>query len=211
MKTGNITNTANKTEENEYDPNPSNNQDSITINVPEAADLSITKTAKPTNPSLHETVIFTILVHNHGPDTALNVYVMDKLPKGLTYISSSTNYGSYNSKTGIWTIGTLLRNTTAILTIKSEVEAVGTIQNHAQVNSSTYDPTLNDRTASATVKVKDNKHPGKHNCHGSNCNCNGKTIPMQHTGMPYTALILAILIIVCGFAISVGKSRTKKG
>ena len=66
-KTGNITNTANKTEENEYDPNPNNNQDSVTLNVQEAADLSITKTVKPTNPSLHDTAIFTIIVHNHGP------------------------------------------------------------------------------------------------------------------------------------------------
>jgi uncharacterized repeat protein (TIGR01451 family) len=205
VKTGNIKNTANKTGENEYDPNPNNNQDSKTLNVPEAADLSITKTVKPRNPSLHQTVIFTIILHNHGPDTALNVYVIDKLPKGLTYISSSTNYGSYNSKTGIWTIGTFLKNTNAILTIKSGVETVGTIQNHAEVYSSTYDPTLNDRAASATVNVKETKHHGKHK------NCHGKTIPMQHTGTPITALILAILMIVCGLIISVGRNRAKEG
>jgi uncharacterized repeat protein (TIGR01451 family) len=211
-KTGSITNTANKTGENEYDPNPNNNQDSKTLNVPEAADLSITKTVKPTNPSLHDSVIFTIIVHNHGPDTALNVYAIDKLPKGLTYISSSTNYGSYNPKTGKWTIGTLLKNTTAVLTIKSGVGAVGTIQNHATVYSSTYDPTLNDRTASATVYVKKVKHPGKHEkCYGLYCNCHGKTIPMQHTGTPIAALIIAILMIISGLVISVGINRTKTG
>jgi len=211
-KTGSITNTANKTGENEYDPNPNNNQDSKTLNVPEAADLSITKTVKPTNPLIHDSVIFTIIVHNHGPDTALNVYVIDKLPKGLTYISSSTNYGSYNPKTGKWAIGTLLTNTTAILTIKSGVEAVGTIQNQATVYSSTYDPTLNDRTASATIHVKKVKHPGKHEkCHGSYGNCHGKTIPMQHTGTPIAALILAILMIISGLVISVGRNRTKTG
>ena len=209
-KTGNITNTANKTEENEYDPNPNNNRDSKTLNVPEAADLTITKTVKPTNPSLHDSVIFTMVVHNHGPDTALNVYVIDKLPKGLKYISSSANYGSYNSKTGKWTIGTLLSNTTAILTIKSEVIAVGTIQNHATVYSSTYDPTLNDRTASAKVYVKKVKHPGKHEkCHG--LYCHGKKIPMQHTGTSITALILAILMLISGLVISVGRNRTKTG
>jgi uncharacterized repeat protein (TIGR01451 family) len=209
-KTGNITNTANKTGENEYDPNPNNNQDSKTLNVPEAADLSITKTVKPTNPSLHDTVIFTIIVHNHGPDTALNVYVRDKLPQGLTYISSSTNYGSYNPKTGIWTIGTLLKNTNAVLTIKSGVETTGTIQNNAKVYSSTYDPTLNDRAASATVYVKKVKHPGKHDkCHGLYWNCPVKTIPMQHTGTPIAALILAILMIISGLVLSVGKNRVR--
>ena len=65
---------------------------------------------------------------------------MDKLPKGLTYNSSSTNYGSYNPKTGIWTIGTLLINTNAVLTIKSGVETVGTTQNQATVYSSTMTP-----------------------------------------------------------------------
>ena len=210
-ETGNITNTANKTGENEYDPNPNNNQDSVTLNIPEAADLSITKTVKPTNPSLHGTAIFTIIVHNHGPDTALNVYVIDKLPKGLTYISSSTNYGSYNPKTGIWTIGTLLINTNAVLTIKSGVETTGTIQNNAKVYSSTYDPTLNDRAASATVYVKKVKHPGKHEkCHGLYGNCHGKNIPMQHTGTPITALILAILMIVTGLVISIAKNSAKK-
>ena len=210
-ETGNITNTANKTGENEYNPNPNNNQDSVTLNIPEAANLSITKTVKPTNPSLHGTAIFTIIVHNHGPDTALNVYVIDKLPKGLTYISSSTNYGSYNPKTGIWTIGTLLINTNAVLTIKSGVETTGTIQNNAKVYSSTYDPTLNDRAASATVYVKKVKHPGKHEkCHGLYGNCHGKNIPMQHTGTPITALILAILMIVTGLVISIAKNSAKK-
>ena len=210
MKTGNITNTANKTEENEYDPNPNNNQDYKTLNVPQAASLSITKTVKPTNPSLHETVIYTIIVHNHGPDTALNVYVADKLPKGLTYISSSVNYGSYNLKTGIWTIGTFPMNSTAKLTITSSVNIVGHIQNHASVYSSTYDPNLYPTTATATVNVQPTKHLGKHkNCHGVYWNCQGKTIPMQHTGIPFTALIIAILMIVGGLSISVVKNRAK--
>lgn len=210
VKTGNITNTANKTEENEYDPNNNNNQDSKTLNVPQAANLSITKTVTPTKPHLDQTVVFTIIIHNHGPNTALNVYVADKLPKGLKYMSSSANYGFYDPNNGIWTIGTFMDNTTATLTITSGVESLGSIQNHATVYSTTYDPTLNDNTATATVTVQATKHHRNHEyCHGKYCSCNGKTIPMQHTGIPLAVLILAILLIAAGLVISVRNSKNK--
>ena len=188
VKTGNITNTANKTAENEYDPNPQNNQDSKTLQVPEAADLSITKTVTPSKPQLHETVKFTLIVQNRGPDTALNVYVLDKLSPGLKFISYTANLGTYDPNTGIWTIGTLPQNTIAVLTIKAGVEIVGPIQNHAHVYSSTYDPILDDNTATATAYVQAAKK-------------SGKTVPMQNTGVPLAYIILAVLIIAMGFII----------
>ena len=196
IKTGNITNTANKTAENEYDPNTTNNQDSKTIKVPQAADLSITKTAKPTNPHLQQTVNFTLIVQNHGPDTALEVYVADKLPKGLKYISSSANYGQYDPNNGKWIIGTLPKGSVAILTIKVGVEITGTIKNHAKVYSITYDPTLNNTTATASVVVK-----GSNNHHHGNCD-HGHTIPMQDTGIPISSLIMGMLMIVAGLVVT---------
>ena len=198
VKTGNFTNTATKTSENEYDPNTENNKDSIIINVPQSADLSITKTVKPSNPFLHDIVNFTIIVHNNGPDKALNVYVDDLLPKGIKYISSTANYGTYNPKTGIWIIGELPMGTIAILTIKSSVEVVGPIQNHAHVYSSTYDPTINDRNATATVIVKSVKQNGKGNQQGNN-------IPMQRTGVPILYMLLALLLV--GFGLIMPKKK----
>jgi uncharacterized repeat protein (TIGR01451 family) len=192
VKTGNLTNVANKTAENEYDPNPENNNDSKTLNVPAAAALSVTKTASPVKLHIHESVIFTLIVQNHGPDTAISVYVDDKLPKGLKYLSSSANYGSYDPSTGIWTIGDLPNGTTAVLTMKCGVEVLGPLENHAHVYSSTYDPTLYPTSAAVGVSVTPQPVP-------NNPDKNGKTVPMQPTAVPLAALVLAVLMIVGGF------------
>ncbi len=199
VKTGSFTNTATKTSENEYDPNPKNNQDSKTVHVPQSADLSITKTVKPNNTFLHDTVNYTIIVLNHGPDTALNVYVADILPHGLKYISSTANYGFYHPNTGIWTIGTFKNGKTAILNIKASVEIVGPIQNHAHVYSSTYDPTINNKSATATVYVKSAKHHGK--CYHGKCYNQGNKIPMQRTGIPIIYMLLAFIMVAFGLVI----------
>nr|WP_245315994.1 isopeptide-forming domain-containing fimbrial protein [Methanobacterium aggregans] len=192
FKTGNLTNVVNKTAENEYDPNPENNNDSKTLNVPAAAALSITKTASPLKLHIHETVIFTLIVQNHGPDTAVKVYVEDKLPKGLKYLSSTANYGSYDPNTGIWTIGDLPNGTTAVLTIKCGVEVLGSLENHAHAYSETYDPSLYPTSSVAGVIVTPQPVP-------NNPDKNGKTVPMKPTAVPLAALLLAVLMIVAGF------------
>ena len=192
VKTGNLTNVANKTAENEYDPNPENNNDSRTLNVPAAASLSITKTASPVKLHIHEAVIFTLIVQNHGPDTAVSVYVDDKLPKGLKYLSSNANYGSYDPSTGIWTIGDLPNGTTAVLIMNCGVEVLGPLENHAHVYSSTYDPIIYPTSAAAGVSVTPQPVP-------NNPDKNGKTVPMQPTAVPLAALVLAVLMIVGGF------------
>ena len=158
----------------------------------QSADLSITKKATPSKPYIHEKVKFTLIVQNHGPDTALDVYVADKLPLGLKYLSSSANYGQYNPITGIWTIGILPRGTIAVLNIIVGVEIVGPIQNHAHVYSSTYDPILNDTSATATIYVQSGKD-------------NGNTIPMQNTGIPVIYMLIAGLLI--GFGLIVPKKK----
>ena len=196
VKTGNLTNVANKTAENEYDPNPENNNDSRTLNVPAAASLSITKTASPVKLHIHEAVIFTLIVQNHGPDTAVSVYVDDKLPKGLKYLSSNANYGSYDPSTGIWTIGDLPNGTTAVLTMKCGVEVLGLLQNHAHVYSSTYDPILYPTSAAAGVSATPQQVPNKN---GKTSNRNERTVPMQPTAVPFAAFLLAVIMIVGGF------------
>jgi uncharacterized repeat protein (TIGR01451 family) len=154
----------------------------------QSADLSITKKATPSKPYIHQKVKFTLIVQNHGPDTALNVYVSDKLPHGLRYLSSSANYGQYDPVTGIWSIGILPRGTIAVLNVIVVVEIVGPIQNHAHVYSSTYDPILNDTTATATVYVQSDKK-------------NGNTIPMQNTGIPIIYMLIAGLLIGIGLIV----------
>jgi uncharacterized repeat protein (TIGR01451 family) len=52
-----------------------------------SADLVLTKTVDKSAPMVKDTVVFTLIVNNNGPDTAVDVTVDDKLPAGLTYES----------------------------------------------------------------------------------------------------------------------------
>ncbi len=72
------------------DPDPSDNDDSVTTEITAGprADLSIEKRAPSTVPA-GGTLVYTIIVENNGPDTATNVEVIDTLPAGVTFISST--------------------------------------------------------------------------------------------------------------------------
>ncbi|PAV04900.1 carboxypeptidase regulatory-like domain-containing protein [Methanobacterium bryantii] len=147
-----ITNIANITGTN-YDPDPDNDQSNSTITVGTASDLKITKTVNNTNPKYLENVIFTITAHNYGPDTATGVKVTDKLPSGLKFISSSGN-GTYNSTTGIWTIGNLANGKDAILKIIAQVITSNTkITNIASINGTNYDQNSTNNQNNSTITV----------------------------------------------------------
>ena len=79
-------------------------------------------------------VIFMVTVRNvAGFSTATGVEVTDVLPAGMTYVSSTASQGSYNSRTGVWTVGTLAGGSSATLTITATVNALGTKTNTAEV------------------------------------------------------------------------------
>ena len=79
------------------------------------ADIGITKYASTTTPNYLNNVTFTIKAHNYGPDQATGVQVIDILPAGLKYISSSVTQGTYNSTSGVWTIGDINNGNTVIV------------------------------------------------------------------------------------------------
>lgn len=190
--TGTITNTATKTHQNEFDPDTTNDSSTATLQVPPAADLSITKTVSNPQPYIHEIITSTLIVQNHGPDAATNIYVVDNLPDGLKFISSNANYGSYDPQTGIWTIGSLPSGAVAVLTINTSVEKYGPLENHAHVYSSTYDPIFDNQSATASINVRN----------PANAQVNAATIPMQKTGLPLNYLVFAILMVLSGIFIS---------
>ena len=85
----NLTNTV-EIDSPDEDPDPSNNDDSITTEITSGprADLSIEKRAPSTVPA-GGTLIYTIIVDNAGPDAATNVVVTDTLPAGVSYVSDT--------------------------------------------------------------------------------------------------------------------------
>ncbi len=207
-KTGNLTNIANKTCGCAYDPNNTNDNASANLTVPPAADLSITKSVDKTTAFVGETVNFTYIVQNHGPDQAVNVTVTDVMPSGLSFVSYTANYGTYDSLTGIWSIPLLPADAIAQLVITSLVENSGFKINNATVTSLTYDPILTNNNASASFDAIDadaaggGDEDGTDGNDGTTTTVSAQEVGLQDTGMPLAALVLAILMVLAGTIVS---------
>ena len=151
IATGNIVNNA-EVISREVDCNLSNNHDEEEIDVPPAVDLEVGKLVNETNPNFKNQVKWTIIVKNNGPDDAHGVKVTDLFSNALIWISDDS-LGRYDSKTGIWDIGTLNKGETIELNIISQVNQTGNITNNVSVNSLEDDIDLTNNEANKTILV----------------------------------------------------------
>jgi uncharacterized repeat protein (TIGR01451 family) len=103
------------------------------------ADLSLVKTVSNATPASGTLISYTLSVTNSAssPSAAAGVTVLDLLPAGVVF-SSASGFGSYNSATGVWTVGSIPVGTTRTLTINVVVSATlgTTVQNGAEVSAS---------------------------------------------------------------------------
>ena len=99
--------------------------DVINIAVGNTADLVTVKTltSGDATPNEGDTVTFQIAVTNNGAAQATNVSLTDALPAGLTLTGNSPSQGSYNTGSGLWSIGTLNSGAGATLTLSGTVDA----------------------------------------------------------------------------------------
>lgn len=103
------------------------------------ADLSLAKSVSNASPANGASASYTLTLTNASgsPSSATGVTVRDSLPLGISFVSSSGD-GSYNSGTGVWTVGTIPAGATRTLTINFTVTATAgaTITNSAEVSAS---------------------------------------------------------------------------
>jgi uncharacterized repeat protein (TIGR01451 family) len=110
-------------------PDPSTVGDDLeeAVVVDNTTDLVTVKTlaSGTSTPDEGDTVTFNITVTNNGPIEATNVSLTDLLPAGLTAttLNGGITQGSYDSTTGMWTIGTLANGASATLTLEGTVDA----------------------------------------------------------------------------------------
>jgi uncharacterized repeat protein (TIGR01451 family) len=127
--------------EMDIDSTPGNNSstedddDAVVLSPTPKIDLELTKTLNNATPIVGSNIIYTLNLINKGPSNATGVEVKDQLPAGLTFVSASTNTGSYNNVTGIWTVGNLAIGAATSLQITATVNTAATIINYAQVSN----------------------------------------------------------------------------
>jgi uncharacterized repeat protein (TIGR01451 family) len=160
--TGVKTNSAQVTASDQLDPDSTVNNDiaseddqaSVAV-TPQVIDLSLAKTVDDATPNVGANVTFTVTVANTGPDAATGVAVLDLLPAGTTFVSSTPSQGSYVNGTGVWTVGTIANGANATLQIVASVNSVGAKTNSAQVSAA--DQTDSDSTPNNNVALEDDQ------------------------------------------------------
>ena len=145
------------------------------------------------NTKVGKTFTITYKVGNKGPDEANNVVMTFVIPKGLKFVSASSKDSakpSYNAATRklTWNLGDV-KVGDPILKLNVKALRAGTFLISSKLVSST---TSRQQVIVSVVTVK--AHKKAHN----KVKPHGKTVPMQKTGIPIGALILAGLMILGG-------------
>jgi len=158
--TDSVINNASVVGSDQFDPDPSNNDDGVPVNG-QAADIQVIKTVDDPNATLGDVVTYTVTVTNNGPSAATNVTVTDQLPAGLDFVSATPSQGTYDGITGLWTIGNLDASgpgATVTLTIQATVTTLGSIVNVATSNGGDQ-PDPVDSNNSDDVPINGNALP----------------------------------------------------
>jgi len=157
---GSVSNTVNGSSD-ASDTAQANNSATATTTVtpPPSADLGITKTTPTTNAAPGAAVAYTIVVTNHGPDTATTVTMTDTLPATLLFQSIVSPAGYVCTLPTPGTTGTIsctgasLANgatATFTLNVTSVSNANGSIANTASVSGTPSDPSSANNSQSSS-------------------------------------------------------------
>ena len=129
------------------DTNGSNDSSTVVTAITQSADLEIVKSG-PGTVVAGTNVTYSVTVTNNGPSDASNVSVIESLPAGTTFVSSTCGSTTCNFPTLTADAST---NLTFVLHV--DVDATGPIVNTVTVASSTADPNGNNNESSATTAV----------------------------------------------------------
>lgn len=197
---------------NEYDINIANNHATTTVEVvniitDSTADLAISKTVNKNKVNIGDKVIYAIIVKNNGPNNASGIQTIDKLHKGLVYITHSVSKGIYDPISGLWIIGNLTNDEIAILKIVALVTKNQIIKNEVRIAGDEFDPILSNNYDVVYIDVENSLKGDnvEHNSENSGENSylennndnninNDIKIPLKKTGSPILVLIVISLI-----------------
>jgi len=115
-------------------------------------DLSVEKEVNNPLPNRGDMITITTTATNNGPLDAIGVQVTESLGSGYIVVNANASAGSYNSFTGIWNIGSLAYNQSAVLNIQVIVDETGDYFSTAEITPVLNDPNLENNNASISAK-----------------------------------------------------------
>jgi uncharacterized repeat protein (TIGR01451 family) len=147
---GDVTNTA-TVSTSTADPNSNNDASSVTTSVSGEADLAATKTG-PATAVAGTQVTYTITVSNNGPSDAVNAFVDDPTPPGMTLVSASSPCDGGVFPCGL---GRLEPNDVVSFDVTFDIDpsTLGDVTNTVTTGSQTTDPNSANDSASVTTIV----------------------------------------------------------
>ncbi|WP_395682014.1 hypothetical protein, partial [Dokdonella sp.] len=149
---GGLTNTVAVSGSDQPDPVTSNNNAGASVNAGATADIAVAKTVDNATPNVGDTVTYTILASNEGPDNATGVEITDNLPAGVTLVTATPSQGSFDSGSGVWIVGALANGASATLTLSVTVNQPGAILNVATITrEDQFDPVSANNQAGTTI------------------------------------------------------------
>lgn len=83
-------------------------------------DIDVAKTVDVSQPAVGDSVRYTVTIQNQGVTGATGVEISDKIPSGLTLLTSGVTRGSYDEGTGLWDVGSLASLESASLFLLAE-------------------------------------------------------------------------------------------
>jgi uncharacterized repeat protein (TIGR01451 family) len=138
------------------DPNAANNGETDTDTLAPEANLAIVKTDAPDPVPPGGALTYGLSITNAGPSDAAAVTVVDTLPAGVAFVSSSPGPPTcvLSGATLTCDLGVVTASGSASVAIETAVTAAGgTLVNTATVSSAAADPDPADNSASATTFV----------------------------------------------------------
>jgi large repetitive protein len=168
--TRSYTNPVQITAADQIDPNPANNQTSVTPVVQLVSDLSLAKSVvlltdadASGNISAGDTVRFSVVLSNAGPDEVTGASVVDNVPAGYTNLTVVSGGGVYNplNDTITWTGLNVAAGSSTTLIYDAVILGgldVADYLNYAQVTSSpNFDPDSTPGNGNGVTPVEDDE------------------------------------------------------
>lgn len=161
-----------------------------------ASDIYLLTSMDNPNPTLGDIVTATLKVGNNGPNVAYQTILKFALPEGMQFINTwadnGTIYYDPATLTVLWDLGDLPVGDPYAY-VQFMVNRIGNFIITPEITTASFNPNLNQKIQALFITVKAQNKTKTVNA------SKVKTVGMKNTGMPFYAIIMALLIVLGSF------------